>query len=110
MASRPEMSVDHTVRRKEPLRLGWRLEPLHLPFSPPCRPVGILSTIIQVATCPVPHIRNDGALRSAVAAQAVGDQTPRLISKSSQQSLEEALCGSGIPAVLDQNVELDAIL
>ena len=58
----------------------------------------------------MPYIRDDGALRGAVAAQAVGDQAPRLVSKSSQQALEEALGGSGIPAALDQNVELDAIL
>jgi hypothetical protein len=28
------MTVDHAVRRKEPLSLAWPLELLHLPFSP----------------------------------------------------------------------------
>ena len=35
MAPRPEVTVDHRVRREEPLGLPGRLESLHLPFSSP---------------------------------------------------------------------------
>ena len=37
MAARMEVAMDEGVSRKEGLRLLQRLEPLHLPFSAPCR-------------------------------------------------------------------------
>jgi hypothetical protein len=37
MAPRPEVTVDHGVRREEPLRLLGRLEALHLSLSSSCR-------------------------------------------------------------------------
>jgi hypothetical protein len=37
MAARMEVTMDEGVSRKEGLRLLQRLEPLHLPFSAPCR-------------------------------------------------------------------------
>ena len=39
MAPRPEVTVDHCVRREEPLRLLGRLEALHLSLSSQCRPM-----------------------------------------------------------------------
>jgi hypothetical protein len=37
MAAWMEVAVDECVSGKEGLRLFQRLEPLHLPFSTPCR-------------------------------------------------------------------------
>jgi hypothetical protein len=37
MAPRPEVTVDHCVRREESLRLLGRLEALHLSLSSSCR-------------------------------------------------------------------------
>jgi hypothetical protein len=37
MAARMEVAMDEGVSTKEGLRLLRRLEPLHLPFSAPCR-------------------------------------------------------------------------
>ena len=39
MAPWPEVTVDHRVRREEPLRMLGRLEALHLSLSSSCRPV-----------------------------------------------------------------------
>src|SRR4051812_39373336 len=66
-----EVTVDHAVRREESLRLSRRLEPLHLPLSPSGGPMRILSTIIKIPACSVPHIGQDLAMRNSVAAQAV---------------------------------------
>src|SRR5690349_12666888 len=110
MPPRPEMTVDHAVRGEESLRLPWRLELLHLPFSPPRRPVRVLSAVVEIATSPVPDIRHDRALRCAVAAQAVGDQAARLVLQTTEQPLEKALGRIGIGAPLDQDVEHDAML
>ena len=49
-------------------------------------------------------------MRDAVAAQAVGDEALRLVLQPGQQALEEALRGRGVPVVLDQDVEHDAVL
>jgi hypothetical protein len=39
MAPWSEVVVDDGVRRKKVLRLAGRLESLHLPFTPSCRPM-----------------------------------------------------------------------
>jgi hypothetical protein len=56
---------------------------------------------------PVPDIGQDGAVRDAAAAQAVGDDASRLVAQPLQQPFEEALGCCGIPPALDQNVEYD---
>ena len=49
-------------------------------------------------------------MRHAVAAQPVGDDLPRPVREAGQQALEEALGSRGIPPILDQDVEHDAML
>jgi len=66
--------------------------------------------MLKVPAGPVPNVRHDGSARGAVAAQAIGDQAAWLVSQVSQQPHEEALCRIGIAAVLDQDVQHDAIL
>ncbi len=61
-----EVTIDHRVRREEPLNLFWLLEALHLAFSTSCRAVGILSTIVQVAAGPMLHTGQDLALGDAI--------------------------------------------
>src|SRR5271157_2038978 len=96
MTSRTKVAVDEGVSGQEALRLPWRLEPLHLPFSAPGRPMGILSAIVQVAALTVLDIRQELALRHAVAFQLV--------------RVEEALRRPRIAAGLDQNIKHDAVL
>jgi hypothetical protein len=47
---------------------------------------------------------------SAIATQAIGDDAPGLLLQAGEQPLEEALRRSDVPAVLDQDVEHDAVL
>jgi hypothetical protein len=78
MAPRPEVTVDHCVRRKELLRLSRRLEALHLPLASPSGSMRILGSIVEEPACPMPYIRKDCPLTHAIAAQAVGDKAVRL--------------------------------
>jgi hypothetical protein len=75
-----EVSVDHGVRRQESLGMTRRFEPLHLSLAPPRRSMRILSAIVQVAACPMTHIGQYRSLSNAIAAQAIGDKAPRLVS------------------------------
>jgi hypothetical protein len=70
----------------------------------------ILSTIIQIPARSVPDIGQDLTMRGTVAAQAVGDEAARLVLQPVQQSLEKALCGGGIPAILHEDIEHDPVL
>jgi ketosteroid isomerase-like protein len=56
------------------------------------------------------HLRQDIAMCSAIATQAIGDDAPGLVLQASEQPLEEALRRCDVPAVLDQDVEHDAVL
>jgi hypothetical protein len=49
-------------------------------------------------------------VRRTVAAQAIGDNLPRLVPQPGQQALEEAFGGRGIPPVLDEEAEHHAVL
>jgi hypothetical protein len=71
---------------------------------------GVLRAVIQIAAGPVFDIRQDGALRTAIAAQAVGDQALRSVLQTLQQALGEALSGSPIPLLLHQDIQHDAVL
>jgi hypothetical protein len=105
-----EVTVDHVVRREELLRLSRRLEPLHLPLSPAGGPMRILSTIIKVATCSMPDVGQDLAMRNSVAAQAVSDEALRLVLEPVQKSLEETLGRSCIPPILHEDIKHDPML
>jgi hypothetical protein len=52
----------------------------------------------------------DVTVRNAVAAKAVGDEALWLVLQPSQQALEETLGCRGVPAVLNQDIEDDAVL
>src|SRR3954470_21842802 len=70
----------------------------------------VFRSVVQVATGSVLHPGQDLAVRDPVAAQAIGDDALRLVLQASEQALEEAFRGCGVPAVLDQDVEHDAVL
>src|SRR5215217_7394839 len=48
VAAEVEEVVDPVVGREEPLRLAGRLEPLHLPFSPPRRLMGYADQFVTL--------------------------------------------------------------
>src|SRR5512134_1736203 len=47
LAVEREEVVDLVVRREEPLCLAGGFEPLHLPFSPPCRLVRVFGPVVE---------------------------------------------------------------
>ena len=110
MTSWAEVTVDQRMRRQEGLRLAPRLEPLHLSLSSPSGSVRILSPIVQVPTCPMPDVGQNGTLSDAVAAQPVGDKASRLVPQPLQQTLEESLGGGSVPSILHQDVQHDPVL
>jgi hypothetical protein len=70
----------------------------------------VLGPIIQVAALPMLNLGEQLAVSDAIAAQLVGHDDPRLILQTLQQSLEKALCGIGVTAWLNQDVEHNTIL
>ena len=53
MTTELEEVVDLAMAGEGALGVPWRLEPLHLPFSPPHRLVRDLGPIVEVAASPV---------------------------------------------------------
>ena len=56
MAPRPEITLDHRVRRQEPLCLAGGFEPLQLSLLSSSRSMRILGSIVQVPARPMPNI------------------------------------------------------
>jgi transposase len=110
VSPRTEVPIDHGVGGQEPLRLRWRFEALHLALSAPGWSMGVLRPVVQISAGAMPDIGQDLALGHAVAAQAVGDEPTRLVPEPSEQAFEKALRGTGIPPILDQDVEYDTVL
>jgi hypothetical protein len=79
-------------------------------LSTPDWAMRVFGPVVEVSAGSVPHIGQDFALGDPMAAQAIGDDLPRPVLQASGQALEEAFCCGGIPAVLDQDVEDDAVL
>jgi hypothetical protein len=103
------MTVDHRVRRQEPLRLTAWFEPLHLPLSSSRASMRIFGPIVQIPARAMPNIGQDRSLSDATAAQAAGDEAPRLALQPMQRVFEEALGSGAIPTALQQNVQYDAV-
>ena len=87
-----------------------RLEPLHLPLSPPGRPMRILGPIIQIPTLSVLDAGKQLTLSDAVASQLVGHDYPRHVLQTLQKPPKEALRRVGIAPGLNKNIEHDTIL
>src|SRR5215467_9378122 len=73
MASRSEVLGDWTIGRQEALRMTRRLKPLHAIFSLACGAMRVLAAVVEVATLPMFHPRQDLALRRAVALELLRD-------------------------------------
>src|SRR3954467_5790082 len=108
-AERKEV-VDLIMGREEPLRLTGGFEPLHLPFAPPGRLVGILGWVVEAL---VPAVLDPGHqlfLRRRIARQLVGDQHPRRLALLPQQLAQQALGPPRVASALPQPVEHGPIL
>ena len=92
MPADPEQILDHAVHRCEPLQMGGRLEPSHLPLALTSRLMRDFRSVVFVLPSTVDHGRHHGAVRRRVAAQLVRDQPARLAALSFQELAEEP-CG-----------------
>ena len=82
VAADPEQMLDAAVHRCEPLQMGRRLEPAHLPLALTSRLMRDLRSVVFVLPGTVEHGRHHRAVRRRVAAQLVGDQPARLAALS----------------------------
>ncbi len=110
MAPWAEVARNKGVSRQEALGLAHRLEPLHLPLSPPGRPVRVLCSVVQVAALAMLDVQQQCALGHAIALQLVCDEHARRIMQTFEETLEEALCRRAIAAALHRDVEDHAVL
>ena len=102
--------LDDAVHRGEPLQMGGRRDPSHLPLALTGRLMRDLHSVVFVLPGAVHYGRHHGAVRRRVAAQRVRDQPARLAALSLQQRAEE-LCGRPpIAPRLHQDVEHVAVL
>src|SRR4051794_37077963 len=90
-AERKEV-VDLIMGREEPLRLTGGFEPLHLPFAPPGRLVGILGSVVEALVPAVLDPRHQLFLRRRIARQLVSDQHPRRVNPPSHPPSPQGPC------------------
>ena len=110
MTTEAEGGVDGFEGGEKTLCLFGTLESLHLPFASPCRLMGVLASIVQIATLPVFYLGQDPSLGCGVASQLVRNDDARNASRGAQKSTKEAQCSPAVPLRLDQNVDGDAVL
>lgn len=110
VAGQAEEVVDLIMGGQEALGMPGRLEPFHLPFSPPCWLVRVFRPVVEAVVLAVLDARHDLPLRRAVGAQLVGDHDPRSPALPLQQLAEQPLGRLPVSPALDQNVEHDAVL
>jgi hypothetical protein len=87
MPSRSEMLGDGSIRRQKSLGMPGGFDPLHAIFSLACRPMHVLTAVIEVATLAMLHPGQDLALRRAVALQLIHDDDPRYVLQPLDPSL-----------------------
>ncbi len=110
VATDPEQILDDAVHRCEPLQVGGRLEPAHLPLALTSRLMRDRRSVVFVLPSTVDHGRHHGTMRGRVAAELVCDQPARLAALSSQQLAEEPFGRPSIAPRLHQDVEHVAVL
>ena len=102
--------LNGAVHREKPLRVGSRFEPAHLTLPLPGRLVRDFGPVVRVPVRAVDHGRHHGAAGRGVAAEFVGDQSPRDTALSFQQLAEEPDGRPPIAPGLDQDVDHVAVL
>ena len=102
--------LDGAVHREKPLRVGRRFEPAHLTLPLPGRLVRDFGPVVRVPVRAVDHGRHHGAAGRGVAAEFVGDQSPRDTALSFQQLAEEPGGGPLIAPRLYKDVDHVSVL
>src|SRR3712207_3381428 len=110
VAAEMEEIADLVVGGEEALCLPGRLEPLHLPFSSPCRLVRVFCPVVEAL---VPAMLDTGhqlLLRGAITTELVGYHDAGRPALPLQQLAQQALGGALVAPALDQHVEHHPVL
>ena len=87
------MWSDAAERGPEPVRMPGRGAPFHRPLALPGRMMRVLGPVVQTLRLPVFHRGHHHAVGGPVAGELVGDEHPRYVPQSLEQSAEELLGG-----------------
>jgi len=110
MTTKAESGVDGFEGAEKALCLFGALETLHLPFASACRLMGVLASIVQIATLPVFYLGQDPPLGCCVASEPVRNDDARSGFCGAQKPAKEAQRRPAVPLRLDQNIDCDAVL
>ena len=105
-----EEVADESMHGQESLCLPGRFKPAHLSLALPCGLVGDFGAIVLVSVRAIGDGWHDRSVRSAVAAQLVGDQAHGLTLLALQQLAEKACGRPAVATRLDKDIEDVAIL
>src|SRR5215510_3060058 len=105
MPSGSEVLGDRTIGRQEALRMTCGLKPLHTALALTCRPMGVLTPIIEIAALTVFYARENLALRRAIAFEFIGDDHAWDVEHAFEELAEELLGRVLIASALHENVE-----
>jgi hypothetical protein len=110
MPTRTKVTVDEGMREQKPLRLITRFETLHVTLAPPCRTMGVLRSVVEIAALTMFNVRKQPSLSHAITSQFVSHDDSRFVSQSDEQPSEETLRRLAIAAALNQDIEHDTVL
>ena len=99
-----------SVDREKPLRVRSGFEQAHLSLALSRRLMRNLCAIVRVSVRAMGDGRHDRSVRSLVAAQLVGDQSPRLTLLALQQLAKKTFGSPAVTTRLDEDIEDVAIL
>src|SRR5262250_3744534 len=110
MPSGSKVLGDRTIGRQEALRMTCGLKPLHTALALTCRPMGVLTPIIEIAALTVLYAREHLALRRAIAFEFIGDDHAWHVEQAFEELAEELLGRALIASALHENVEYVVVL
>src|SRR5215510_13284129 len=89
MSSGSEVLGDRTIGRQEALSMTCRLKPLHTALALTCRPMRVLTRIIEIAALTMLYAREHLALRRAIAFEFISDDHACEVDKAVDGLAEE---------------------
>jgi hypothetical protein len=110
MSARMKVTINEGVGEEKSLCLIAGFKPLHVSFASPCRPVRILSPVIEVTALTVLHVRKQLPLSDTVTSEFIRHDHSRFVFQAGEQTSEETLRRLTITATLNQNVEHYTVL
>src|SRR4029077_6453879 len=98
MPRRTERGSDASEHGPEQGRMPGRGAPFHRPLALPGRMMRVLGPVVQTLRLPVFHRGHHHAVSGPVAGELVGNEHPRHVPQSREQSAEELLGGQRVSA------------